>query len=103
MIVIRQGDVLLKAGASLLPKKAKKVRAQKGRLILARGEATGHHHSVDASACDLFSLDGKMVLVVHEPTTIQHQEHTAIEVQPGTYWVVGQREYSPQEIRRVQD
>lgn len=99
---IRQGDVFL-TPAENVPAKGKKLRAKNGRLILARGEATSHHHSVSANTSELFELDGRMWLVVNEPTTLDHQEHAPIEIQPGTYWVVRQREYHPQEIRRVQD
>lgn len=98
---IRQGDVYLKSCAE--PPRGKKVRAKSGRLILALGEVTGHHHSVSAKTSDLYELDGRMWLVVNEPTTLNHQEHAPIEIQPGTYWVVRQREYSPAEIRRVAD
>lgn len=99
---IRQGDVFLKSTTQPTGK-GKKIRAERGRLILARGEATGHHHSIPATAADLFDFGGQIVLVVNEPTILSHQEHAPIEVQPGTYWVIRQREYSPQEIRRVQD
>lgn len=99
---IRQGDVYLKPGE--MPEgKCKKIKAKRGRLILAEGEATGHHHSVSADVAELFDFGGKMALVVREPATLDHQEHAPIEVQPGTYWVIRQREYSPQEIRRVAD
>lgn len=98
---IRQGDVFL-TPATNVPT-GKKVRAKRGRLILARGEATGHHHSVSANTSEMFELDGRMWLVVNEPTTLDHQEHAPIEVKPGIYWVVRQREYTPQEIRRVKD
>jgi hypothetical protein len=97
---VRQGDVLLipcderPTGTASEPKG--------GRVILAEGEATGHHHSVPATVCDLF--DGaRPVLVVREPATLTHQEHGAIEIAPGTYWVVRQREYTPAAIRRVMD
>jgi len=99
---IRQGDVFLKP-TELPEGKGKKIRSQRGRLILARGEATGHHHSVSANVAELFDFGGRTVLVVKEPTTLDHQEHAQIEVQPGIYWVVIQREYHPEEIRRVQD
>ena len=95
--MIRQGDVLLvktnkkPEGVATAPRN--------GRIILAEGEATGHHHSVDAQVCELFGD----LLVVREATPLTHQEHGLIEIQPGTWWVVRQREYTPQEIRRVQD
>ena len=79
-----------------------KVKPENGRTILAYGEVTGHHHSLDAQVATLFGGD-MPVLVVREVTTMDHQEHAEIEVQPGTYWVVRQREYTPQAIVRVQD
>jgi len=56
-----------------------------------------------AQAAELFDFGGRLLLVVAEPTTLDHQEHASIEIAPGAYWVVRQREYHPQEIRRVQD
>jgi hypothetical protein len=97
----RQGDVLL-VRAPKNAKRGERVEAEAGRVILARGEATGHHHSVDAATCELFGGD-RPVLVVREAAPLTHQEHGAIEVAPGTYWVVRQREYTPEAIRRVVD
>ena len=97
----RQGDVLLVATEAT--PSGKKVKAEAGRLILARGEATGHHHSVSARNATMFDEAGKFLLVVADQATLDHQEHSAIEVAPGAYWVVRQREYTPEEIRRVQD
>lgn len=98
----RQGDVLL-IPAIVAMDGAKPVQPTGNRYILAHGEATGHHHSVSADTCNLFDLAGKTVLVVAEPTPITHQEHGAISIAPGTYWVVRQREYTPADIRRVMD
>jgi hypothetical protein len=96
---IRQGDVFLVRDDKAKHTGLKAVKPNGGRLILAEGEATGHHHSVDASVATLF---GGKVLVVREPTTLDHQEHAAVEVAPGTYWVVRQRMYA-KTVRRVQD
>lgn len=100
--MIRQGDVLLMK-CDKLPDGLKKIRPVNGRLVLAEGEATGHAHTIEAKSATLFGVDESMVVVVNEPTTIQHQEHSAIEIAPGQYWVVRQREYTPKEIRRVMD
>lgn len=94
----RQGDVLL-ISTDKAPE-GKPVKAENGLVILARGEATGHHHSVPETMCTLFGND---VLVVNEPTQISHQEHGAIEIAPGNYWVVRQRMYQRKKIVRVQD
>lgn len=98
----RQGDVLLKSDIAV-PEGAKKVTPTSGRFILALGEATGHSHTVTAETCEMYQLANGMVLVVKEPTPVIHQEHEVFNVAPGAYWVVHQREYSPEEIRRVMD
>lgn len=98
---VRQGDVLL-IPCEMPEKKGKKVAPNNGRVILAYGEVTGHHHSLDAQVATLFGGE-KPVLVVKEITTLDHQEHAPIEITPGAYWVVRQREYTPHAIVRVQD
>jgi hypothetical protein len=64
-----------------------------GRLILARGEATGHHHSVSAATATM-SLDegGTTYLTVAELTAVEHEEHAPVALEPGIYQVVRQRE-----------
>jgi hypothetical protein len=99
---IRQGDVYLTKAPDGTKPDGKRIKARSGRLILAEGEATGHHHSVDATVCQLFG-GTRTVLVVGQPTSLAHQEHGAIEIEPGTYWVTRQREYTPEAIRNVMD
>jgi hypothetical protein len=100
--LIRQGDVLL-IECKKMPDNVEPIKPINGKLVLAEGEATGHSHTVDAECATLFGVDEKMVMVVDAPTTIEHQEHGAIEIAPGQYWVVRQREYTPKEIVRVRD
>ena len=100
--MIRQGDVLLKK-CSKMPEGLEKIQPINGRLVLAEGEATGHAHTIDAKCGTLFGDEKNMVVVVDQPTKIEHQEHGAIEVNPGVYWVVRQREYTPGKVRRVVD
>jgi hypothetical protein len=102
-IIYRQGDILIER-VRRSTRKLAPVAAEHGRLILARGEVTGHHHSVATEAAAL-SLDegGVMFLTVEELTEVVHQEHAPIQLEPGTYRVLRQREYSPQEIRSVAD
>jgi len=102
---VRQGDVFLEKSDSSIPKDAVKVKPENKRLILRRGEATGHHHSVDVRKAELWQLsDGSMLLKVNEKTTLDHQEHSPITLVPGI-WILPQEqvEYTPQEIRRVID
>ena len=98
----RQGDVLIERVARI-PADAKKQKA-KGRIILAHGEATGHHHSVDIDAADWWKRDnGTQFLEVEEAAAVEHQEHGTITLPPGKYRVSRQREYSPEAIRNVAD
>jgi hypothetical protein len=52
----RQGDVLLERVAKL-PEQIKRVRRENGLIILARGEATGHHHSISDAGCALLEAE----------------------------------------------
>ena len=100
--MLRQGDVLI-SKCDKMPSGMTQVHPKNGRLVLAEGEATGHNHTVDCMAAQLFAKGDQMVMIVGEPTTIQHQEHGAIEIAPGQYWVTRQREYTPAAIVRVRD
>jgi hypothetical protein len=101
----RQGDVLIVACGGL-PPKATAIEATNGRLVLAYGEATGHHHSIAVvEGVELYEVGPEMYLRVGVDggVAVEHQEHAPIVLPPGDYRVTGQREYSPQEIRRVAD
>ena len=107
MTIIRQGDVLVKR-IKAMPKNLKPAAAEGGRLVLAHGEATGHHHSFALSdRVALFREDGSggglFLSITDAPAPLEHQEHTALVLDPGDYQVVRQREYSPDAIRRVED
>ena len=107
---IRQGDVFLMSVDSI-PTGIAKVPAVKGRVILAYGETTGHHHSLALSRrITLFRDDGSggtMYLDVggKTPATLEHQEHTALKVPVGQYKVTIQRTYSGKDkvAKRVVD
>lgn len=102
----RQGDVLVERIDSL-PKNRKKLARESGRVVLAHGEATGHHHSLVDEHVDLFETAdeaGVTFLEVREAmAALTHQEHATITLPPGNYRVTRQREYSPEEIRNVRD
>ena len=58
----------------------------------------------ESDAAVLYDFKGERFLeVTAERATLVHQEHAAIELPKGTYRVWIQREYSPEEIRRVVD
>lgn len=98
MKMIRQGDVLLKPvpeQAMPVHPRAERQRAERGLLILARGEATGHHHAVLTDEAELVKQGERMLLTVFGSATLTHQEHAPIELPGGLYEVVPQREYVP--------
>jgi hypothetical protein len=107
MGVIRQGDVLL-VRVKAIPKGAIE-QPQKGqKLILALGEATGHHHRFEFLARDynvkLYVADGGARYIdVAKPVELLHEEHAPARVPAGLWLIPQQVEYSPAELRRVQD
>lgn len=104
----RQGDILL-IPINEVPRNAKAVNRENGKLILAHGEITGHHHAfdIDVENVELVTKEqaDELYLLVHgtESAPLTHQEHGTITVAPGVYEVRRQREYSPEAIRNVQD
>ena len=104
---VRQGDVLV-LGVDAIPDDAKPVSRDRGRVVLAYGEVTGHAHAIAARDATLLELDGERYLRVTAPVTLDHEEHATIELPPGSFRVVIQREYVPSELpeqawRRVVD
>jgi hypothetical protein len=97
--MFRQGDVLL-VRVDDMPS-GRPVEAERGRLVLARGEATGHHHSVAVEDAELVDAAEGVFLRVMASTPVVHQEHAPITLDPGTYRVVRQREYLPGAIDRM--
>ena len=105
---VRQGDVLLIPVASM-PAGLKPVAPVNGRVILAFGEATGHHHSLAASAAALFRPDdmpsgiGGWLEVGSAGAVLEHQEHSPITLPPGIYRQAAQVEETPEAVRQVAD
>ncbi|MDE2101282.1 MAG: hypothetical protein KGL39_28810 [Patescibacteria group bacterium] len=97
----RQGDVLIEAVATIPADAVKQKPGQ--RIILALGEATGHHHSLEADAADWWKAGEEQFLELSAPAEVTHQEHGAIALPAGRYRVTRQREYSPEAIRNVAD
>jgi hypothetical protein len=158
-----QGDVLLfRLPEGLAPVRADIIHPRDGKLILAEGEVTGHHHAIwfnppmfrddglaralapglhddlslrggnrsgtdmqtrPAATTGMATLyrdeqlvhrlvdDGLLTegslcvgfLVVEAPALLRHQEHDAVRIPPGTYYVGQQREFHAGEARRVAD
>ena len=104
----RQGDVLVvPIGEGDLPTEAIPApRDRSGRLILARGEATGHAHVVTGEGLRLLCLPDdleSMFLHVQGYGRLGHEEHAPIALPAGYYRVVRQRVYVPGAVRPVLD
>lgn len=104
----RQGDVAL-VKISKPTVKLEEINV-KGRVILAYGEATGHHHSINVlERPDIKFYKVKeqeqthMLFIPDLPATLEHQEHGAIVLEPGWYQIENQVEYDPEGERRVAD
>lgn len=101
---IRQGDVFIEK-IKTIPKAAKKLPLEDGRVILAHGEVTGHAHAFYGGAV-MFREDGAGhggYVALAEPAPLVHDEHSAPTLPAGKYRIVQQMQYTPQEVRRVED
>lgn len=112
MNIYRQGDVLFlednnvyNALASTVWHNIARDGQRLQRLIVAEGEATGHAHAVYDMDATLRTMEttGEVYLDAPSGATVVHEEHAPVKLPAGTFKVVIQREYSPQEIRRVLD
>lgn len=101
---VRQGDVLL-VPVEEVPEGCKPVSRVGGRVILAEGEMTGHHHAISDVDVELVigEMERRFIQVGPEGATLQHEEHAGIAVAPGPYEVLIQVEYAPGEFRPVGD
>jgi len=113
MSLYRQGDVIIIRKDDLTHTQDVLPTPVDGRTVLLEGEATGHHHSIDARLGTLYRLQpddmpspgsiGALV-ITEEGARLEHQEHDTIDLPPGTYEVRRQREFSSAEgFRFVQD
>lgn len=95
-----QGDVYVKK--SKLPEEVMIVEADNGKIILALGEATGHHHRFETDNVKVFSANDngvrrRFIVISEKPATLFHEEHAPIEFAPGTYEVFIARQWSDDE------
>ena len=103
MKLYRQGDVLFKE-VKAVPKDGK-IR-HSGHIL--EGEATGHIHRVEETQlheADVLDCGAGLFMTVSAEggVSIVHEDHNTLVLPPGNYEIVRQREYSPEEIRNVQD
>lgn len=107
----RQGDVLVERVAVTHIETPEP--REKGRVILAHGEVTGHAHAIAAPRAkktkfETVDAQGAPLMVSQleieqAVALLEHEEHSTIALEPGSYRVTRQREYSPREIRNVAD
>jgi len=101
---IQHGDVLIRE-IEKLPMEVQRVERQGIGLVLAEGEATGHHHVITDKGASLYELKGELYLEVTEPVTIIHDEHKPLPIPIGVYQVgrVKEYDYLREMERRVVD
>jgi hypothetical protein len=96
MTQIRQGDILL----------VRTSRPVDGppaeEAVLALGEATGHAHRF-VGPCRYLDTGAGSWLDAPEGGVLRHEEHRHLDIPPGTYRVVHQREYWPEGARYLRD
>lgn len=102
----RQGDVYI-VRIDRLPKEAKR-HENKGDIILALGEVTGHAHRIKNRDAVEYRTPGGICFIevpekTNEPVTITHEEHGEHVLTPGIYEKRISKEYTPSEIRNVED
>jgi hypothetical protein len=108
----RQGDVLIMQADKVKP--GAEVPRDKGRVVLAYGEVTGHAHAIKTPAAKLYELAtpaadaaalalGERILRSRTGMRLQHEEHDEIKLPAGSFLVRHQREYSPTALRQVID
>jgi hypothetical protein len=100
----RQGDVLL-VPCTGIPAGAHEEATEDGRVVLARGERTGHAHTMAADRVCYFREDGSGQGLIYvsgsTPVELTHEEHAPLAIPPGSYRVVRQHEYQPQASPRT--
>lgn len=98
-MIHRQGDLLF-VKRNEMPKGLEKKKAN----VLAYGEVTGHSHRFEFDSIVTFAGEEKTSWIdTPEVVTIIHEEHAPITLEKGIWEVKRQREYSPQNNRRVLD
>lgn len=93
----RQGDILFER-VDKIPEGAK----QLDHRIVARGEATGHTHTITAPG-RLWEWNGEVFVEAPGEVMVEHQEHGVGTLTPGIWKVVHQEEPTPLGLRHVSD
>jgi hypothetical protein len=103
LVIYRQGDVLIEE-VNEVPHDAVKQKRQ-SKIILARGEATGHHHALEMEdPADWWKHGDEIYVDLANSPQVAHQEHATIQLRAKQIVRVRrQREYTPETIRNVAD
>lgn len=96
----RQGDVLI-TETTINPAGTKQKHG--GKIVLAEGESTGHAHTIECKLADWWKADGIQIVALRRAATVSHQEHNPIRLKARKHIIRRQSEYSPAEIRSVND
>jgi hypothetical protein len=92
----RQGDVLIIL-CDRLPESSHLMPREADRVVLAHGEVTGHAHAIAEPDVEMYEKEGHYFIRVPRAAVVQHEEHSPIALEAGTYRIVRQREYVPGE------
>ena len=98
----RQGDVYLIEVTEEV--RGNEIQRVNGEIVLALGEATGHHHHIPNKGATLYAVNENLrLLKVEEEVELRHEEHAVIKLPPATYQVIQQRENTALGWRTVLD
>lgn len=104
-----QGDVYISRINEIPDNAIEIIQNEKDKYIVGHSES-GHHHTVPKSVGVLYrDPDNQFVLFmrVTEPAVFTHErsfdQHEALQVLPGDYKLINQREYSPEGWIRAAD
>jgi len=104
MVMIRQGDLLfVSVNFDITKWASRKTTLEDG--VLARGEKTGHTHSIKERDGFNAYLDylNQIILENSNPLTVVHPEHEEITLPPGLWEVRQQRQWSPNGVESRYD
>jgi hypothetical protein len=104
----RQGDVLLIPVDSIPTGVKPAERDNRGRIVLAEGEKTGHAHAILDDPATLFVKDdldemADRFLRVEGEVDVLHEQHAMITLPEGDWIVRQKKEYAPERPRFVAD
>lgn len=102
MAIYRQGDFVFIPVESV--PEGKTVKREGGRIIVGRGEQTGHHHAVAERKVKMIEApDTRRYLSSMNEFAVTHEEHDAVILPAGIYEIRQQRQFVRGQIRRAAD